>query len=52
MLGEDGLEALILECRAASAEHLCRSVVARIDEFRGGRSQADDLTLVVVRGSY
>ncbi len=52
MLGEYGLEALILESRAESAEHLCSAVVARIDEFQGGRPQADDLTLVVVRGRY
>ncbi|MCU0509014.1 MAG: SpoIIE family protein phosphatase [Anaerolineae bacterium] len=48
MLGLEGLETILLQQATLSAADFASGVARRLDEYRAGAEQADDMTLLVV----
>jgi sigma-B regulation protein RsbU (phosphoserine phosphatase) len=47
--GRERLNRLIASRRTATSAELCQAVIAAVADFRAGRAQHDDLTLLVIR---
>jgi len=48
MFGFDRLLQVVGEARSMNADHLLKEITKQVNEFCGGASQSDDLTLIVV----
>jgi serine phosphatase RsbU (regulator of sigma subunit) len=46
---EAGLEAVIANCAAASANQIAQGILAAVNQFTGSHPQSDDMTLVIVQ---